>query len=161
MGDGSWKSIAVSDTNSAEVFASDAHNVYATFNGGATWTIVASGQINAVFAPAGAIYVAASISPAVFLTKLDPTLTQIVYSTFLGSGSVSRIAVDAAGNVYLAGTTQSHSFPTTPGVLGSGFASSSAGFVTRCAPMAVRCSIPPCSMACRSTGSPSMRLAMP
>jgi uncharacterized protein (TIGR03437 family) len=131
MGDGSWKSIAVSDTNSAEVFASDAHNVYATFNGGATWTIVASGQINAVFAPAGAIYVAASISPAVFLTKLDPTLTQIVYSTFLGSGSVSRIAVDAAGNVYLAGTTQSHSFPTTPGVLGSGFASSSAGFVTK------------------------------
>jgi len=131
LGDGSWKSIAVSNTNSSQVFASDAHNVYATFDGGLTWTIVASGQINAVFAPSAAIYVAASVSPAVFLTKLDPTLTQILYSTFLGSGSVSRIAVDAAGNVFVAGTTQSHSFPITSGVLGSSFVSSSAGFVTK------------------------------
>jgi uncharacterized protein (TIGR03437 family) len=131
MGDGSWRSIAVSNVDSSQVFASDLHNVYATFDGGLTWTTVASGQINAVFALASQIYVAASVSPTVFLTKLDPTLTQIVYSTFIGPGSISHIAVDPAGNVYMAGTTESHLFPTTPGALGSGFASSSAGFVTK------------------------------
>lgn len=131
IGDGSWRSIAVSNTNSSEVFATDLHNVYATNDSGATWTTVASGQLNAVFVLGSRTYLAGSVSPAVFLTKLDPTLTQIVYSTFIGPGSVSRIAVDPAGNVYLAGTTQSHSFPTTPGVLGRDFVSSSAGFVSK------------------------------
>jgi len=131
MGDGSWRSIAVSNLDSSQVFATDLHNVYATFDSGATWTTVASGQINGVFATAGAIYVAASVSPTVFLTKLDPTLTQIAYSTFIGPGSVSRIAVDQAGSVYLSGTTQSHSFPTTPGGLGRGFTANAAGFVTK------------------------------
>jgi uncharacterized protein (TIGR03437 family) len=131
MGDGSWRSIAVSNTDSSQVFATDLHNLYATFDGGSTWTTVASGQLNAVFVQGSQLYLAGSVSPTVFLTKLDPTLTQIVYSTFIGPGSVSRIAVDPAGNVYLAGTTQSHSFPTTPGVLGRDFASGSAGFVSK------------------------------
>src|SRR5271157_5318227 len=131
MGDGSWQSIAVSSADSSQVFAADKHNVYATFDGGATWNTVASGQITGIFAMPGAIYATASVSPTVFLTKLDPTLTQIAWSTFLGAGSVSRIAVDAAGNVYVAGTTQSRSFPTTSGALGRDFTSSSAGFVTK------------------------------
>jgi len=129
LGDGSWRSIAVSNTNSSEVFATDLHNLYATNDSGSTWTTVASGQLNAVFVQGSQIFLAGSVSPTVFLTRLDPTLTQIVYSTFIGPGSVSGIAVDPAGNVYLAGTTQSHSFPTTPGVLGRDFASGSAGFV--------------------------------
>jgi uncharacterized protein (TIGR03437 family) len=131
MGDGSWRSIAVSNTDSARVFATDLHNIYATFDGGSTWTTVASGQLNAAFVLGSQVYLAGSVSPTVFLTKLDPTLTRILYSTFIGPGSVSRIAVDPAGNVYLAGTTQSHSFPTTPGVLGRDFASGSAGFVSK------------------------------
>ena len=129
MGDGSWRSIAVSNTDSSQVFATDLHNLYATFDGGSTWTTLASGQLNAVFVLGSRVCLAGSVAPTVFLTKLDPTLTQIVYSTFIGPGSVSQIAVDPAGNVYLAGTTQSHSFPTTPGVLGRDFASGSAGFV--------------------------------
>src|SRR5271157_893088 len=131
MGDGSWQSIAVSSADSSQVFAADKHNVYATFDGGATWNTVASGQITGIFAMPGAIYATASVSPTVFLTKLDPTLTQIAWSTFLGAGSVSRIAVDAAGNVYVAGTTQSHSFPTTHGAFGIGFVSTSAGFIAK------------------------------
>jgi hypothetical protein len=48
---------------------------------------------------------------------IDPVL---VYSTLLGSSSFSfeqgrGIAVDAAGNAYLTGFTQSADFPTTPG----------------------------------------------
>ncbi len=130
-GDGSWRSIAISNADSSHLFASDLHNVYATFDGGSTWSIVASGQINAVFAPANGIYVAASVSPTVFLAKLDPTLTQILFSTFVGAGSVSKMALDSTGNVFLAGSTQSHAFPSTATALGQSFASGSAGFLTK------------------------------
>src|SRR5206468_3186724 len=53
-----------------------------------------------------------------FVTKLNPTGSALVYSTYLG-GSVSdrgsAIAVDAAGNAYVTGNTSSMDFPTTPG----------------------------------------------
>ena len=53
----------------------------------------------------------------VFVTKFDPS-GNIVYSTYFG-GSANDIAramtVDAAGNVYVAGTTASQDFPTTLG----------------------------------------------
>lgn len=63
-----------------------------------------------------------------FLTKINPSASQIVYSTYLGgsgegesdgleSDSPSGIALDSSANVYLAGTTVSSDFPTTPGVL--------------------------------------------
>jgi hypothetical protein len=48
---------------------------------------------------------------------IDPTL---VYSTFLGGAGddfISGIALDAAGNLYIAGTTLSTNFPTTVGAL--------------------------------------------
>ncbi len=51
----------------------------------------------------------------VFVTKLNPTGNALVYSTYLGgssSDSPSGIAVDSAGNAYLAGGTQSNDFPT-------------------------------------------------
>jgi hypothetical protein len=49
-----------------------------------------------------------------FVTKIDPTGTAILYSTFLGgSGSddVFGLALDGAGNAYLTGRTDSTSFP--------------------------------------------------
>jgi hypothetical protein len=54
----------------------------------------------------------------IFVTKLNPTGTALVYSTYLG-GSDSEgawgIAVDASGNAYVAGGTGSADFPTTAG----------------------------------------------
>jgi hypothetical protein len=58
-----------------------------------------------------------------FVAKLDPTGTTLLYSTYLGgSGSdVARsVAVDAAGNAYLVGTTYSSDFPTVGPVQGYG-----------------------------------------
>ncbi|MGQ0572111.1 MAG: DUF7948 domain-containing protein [Armatimonadota bacterium] len=54
----------------------------------------------------------------VFVTKLNPTGTGLVYSTFLGGNSTDigfGIVVDSSGNAYLTGVTQSSNFPTTPG----------------------------------------------
>src|SRR5207245_2782042 len=50
----------------------------------------------------------------VFVTKLDPTGSALVYSTFVGNGGGRKIAVDANGNAYVTGTAGS-GFPTTPG----------------------------------------------
>ena len=52
-----------------------------------------------------------------FVTKFD-SAGKIVYSTYLGGTGLdiaSGIAVDAAGNVYVAGVTASPNFPVTPG----------------------------------------------
>jgi hypothetical protein len=50
-----------------------------------------------------------------FVTKLNPTGTKLVYSTYLGGNNLdgaSAVAVDAAGNAYVTGWTQSTDFPT-------------------------------------------------
>jgi hypothetical protein len=56
-------------------------------------------------------------SGEVFVTKLDPTGTTLIYSTLLGGGREGgeAIAVDAEGNAYVTGYTYSANFPTTPG----------------------------------------------
>ena len=61
---------------------------------------------------------AASQSATAFVTKLDPTGTALVYSTYLGGsgGDVGdAIAADAEGNAYVTGQTFSTDFPVTPG----------------------------------------------
>ncbi len=57
-----------------------------------------------------------------FVAKVNPTGTALVYSTFLGgqglqafdADTANAIAVDAAGNAYVAGSTNSGDFPVTP-----------------------------------------------
>ncbi|HYP21455.1 MAG TPA: SBBP repeat-containing protein, partial [Chloroflexia bacterium] len=50
-----------------------------------------------------------------FVTKLSPLGKGVVYSTFLGGKELdrgARIKVDAAGNAYVVGSTESDNFPT-------------------------------------------------
>jgi hypothetical protein len=54
-----------------------------------------------------------------FVAKLNATGTGLVYSTYLGGGPAdiaASVAVDAFGNAYVAGITQSTEFPITAGV---------------------------------------------
>lgn len=54
----------------------------------------------------------------IFLTRLDANGTEVLYSTFIGGSgrdSCSGLALDDAGNIYLAGSTVSADFPTTEG----------------------------------------------
>jgi hypothetical protein len=54
----------------------------------------------------------------VFVAKLNPTGTALVYATFIGGSDLDwgrAIAIDAAGNAYIAGQTKSSGFPTTAG----------------------------------------------
>ena len=56
----------------------------------------------------------------VFVTKLNPRGTKIVYSTYLGGSGEdigAGIAVDSSGNAYVDGVTNSVNFPTTAGAM--------------------------------------------
>jgi len=59
--------------------------------------------------------------PNAFVTKLNATGSDLLYSTFLGgSGNFdfgTDIAVDPSGNAYVTGNTTSINFPVTPGAL--------------------------------------------
>lgn len=61
-----------------------------------------------------------------FVAKLNPDATGLLYSSYLGGSGPfespqtgeddgSAIAIDGAGNAYVAGFTRSYDFPTTPG----------------------------------------------
>jgi len=58
-----------------------------------------------------------------FVTKLDPSGTALIYSTFLGGigGTfANRATVDAQGNSYIIGSKSGNSFPSTPDALNRG-----------------------------------------
>jgi hypothetical protein len=60
----------------------------------------------------------------VFMSKLNPSGTGLVYSTYLGGGSDDYgrgIAIDSSGNAYVTGYTLSTNFPTTLGALDTTF----------------------------------------
>jgi pimeloyl-ACP methyl ester carboxylesterase len=71
---------------------------------------------------------------AAFATKLDPTGSGLVYSTYLGGkspGTGRGIAVDASGNAYVTGFTTSSDFPTTAGAFQTTPGGSYDAFVTK------------------------------
>jgi hypothetical protein len=75
-----------------------------------------------------------------FVTKLNPTGSGLVYSTYLGGSSSgadrgSAIAVDTAGNAYVTGSTGSTHFPTTAGAFQSTLGGMSNAFVTKVNPL--------------------------
>ncbi len=66
-----------------------------------------------------------------FITKLNATGTALIYSTYLGGSdldTVSSITVDAAGDAYVVGGTDSTNFPTTVGAFQSSHATDAPGY---------------------------------
>lgn len=67
-----------------------------------------------------------------FVTKLNPTGSGLVYSTYLGGDSAGGdIAVDTVGNAYVVGNTASTSFPTTFGAFQTTAPGNGDAFVTK------------------------------
>src|SRR5262249_27351946 len=52
-----------------------------------------------------------------FVTKLNPTASQVLWSTLLAGAGAAGVAPDAAGNVWITGTTSSAAFPVTAGAM--------------------------------------------
>lgn len=59
-----------------------------------------------------------------FILKLDPSGSNLVYSTYVGGASFERamrLAIDGDGNAYAAGASNSHDFPVSPGAFDTTF----------------------------------------
>lgn len=81
-----------------------------------------------------------------FVTKLNPTGSALVYSTFLGGSDFEIIfgtAIDSADNAYVSGATLSSDFPTTPVAFQPNFVGGS------------NCPFPPCADAFAAKINPS------
>jgi hypothetical protein len=106
--------------------------VYSTFIGGSSYDkghALALGAAGEVFvggftyssdlpATPGAYDTTYNGSQDAFVTKLDPSGSTLIYSTFLGGPNEEEtfsIAPDAAGAAVVTGVTTSSGFPTTPG----------------------------------------------
>jgi hypothetical protein len=112
----------------ARIAVDAAGNAYVTGGTGSTNFPTTPRAFHAVFGGLG----------DAFVTKLNPLGSGLIYSTFLGGSSNEAghgIAVDAAGNAYVTGSTGSTDFPTTAGAFQTDSAGSTDAFVTKVNPL--------------------------
>jgi hypothetical protein len=106
--------------------------IYSTFLGGNDWDIgygIRADASGYAYVTGGAESINFPVTPGAFqttyrgwgddfVTKLNPTGSQLVYSTFVGgtgSDASYSMAVDGSGAAYIVGWTTSNDFPITPG----------------------------------------------
>jgi hypothetical protein len=103
-------------------------NAYVTGATGSTNFPTTSGAFQPAFAGGTGRLFCCHAPIDAFVTKLNPTGSALVYSTYLGGSgddSGNGIAVDTLGNAYLTGDTGSTNFPTTSGAFRSANTSTS------------------------------------
>jgi uncharacterized protein (TIGR03437 family) len=86
------------------------------------------------FPPPGPIQAVRGASSDAFIAKLNARGTALIYAAFLGGNSTdvaNSVALDAAGNVYLGGTTFSTDFPVTINAVQRTAAGNQDSFVTK------------------------------
>ena len=83
-----------------------------------------------------------------FVTKLNAAGSALVYSTYLGGNAEDTgygLAVDSAGNAYVAGLTTSRCFPTTTGAFDTTLSlGNSDAFITKISETAQPSALTPC-----------------
>jgi len=91
-------------------------------DGGVTWSVLSlarpANQILSDPHTPGHLWAATNPTSDAFVAKLDPSGKQILFATYFGGSgdeTVSKLSLDAAGNIYITGVTNAASFPTTPG----------------------------------------------
>jgi uncharacterized protein (TIGR03437 family) len=85
-------------------------------------TAIASDSAGNVYLAGSAVIDPASQTTGAVVAKLDPKASQYLYLTYFDSAAndqLSSIAVDSAGNAYIAGWTTNPNFPNAGGALGT------------------------------------------
>jgi uncharacterized protein (TIGR03437 family) len=92
-------------------------SIVSSLDFGSTWQPAQLSRVlDLATGPGCAVYAVRSMSSDVFVAKLAPGGNEVLWSTFLGGSDLdasAAIALDAQGNVYVAGITASTDFPTT------------------------------------------------
>jgi hypothetical protein len=70
-----------------------------------------------------------------FVARINASGSALVYATYIGSSNAESLAVDEAGNAYIAGGTSSADFPTTPGAFQPKPGGTNDAFVAKLNPM--------------------------
>jgi uncharacterized protein (TIGR03437 family) len=117
----SFGSVAADPRNAAVAYAVDLSGLYRSTDAGQTWTKAALpyevSPVTLFVSPADSrIFAGQNTQTDVFVTKWNPSGSKILYSTYLGGSgadSATGIAVDATGNAYITGTTNSKDFPVS------------------------------------------------
>jgi hypothetical protein len=79
------------------------------------------------------LFEAAGGADDVFISKINGAGTALIYSTYAGGSNEDEgtaVAVDAAGNAYVAGYTMSPDYPVTVGAFQTNFSGTKSAFVT-------------------------------
>ncbi len=119
--------------NGAAIAVDSAGNAYVTGQTGSTNFPTTSGTFQSSFAGGDASW--AGLALDAFVTKVNPTGSALIYSTYLGGSANDAaigIAVDSAGSAYVTGLTDSTNFPTTSGAFQTSFGGGTTdAFVTK------------------------------
>jgi uncharacterized protein (TIGR03437 family) len=96
---------------------------YRSVNGGQTWSpTMVSRDIQATFAPSGRdlVYASGPITSDIFLAKFKPGGKTLEFATYfggMGTETANAVQVDAAGNIWVAGSTDSFDLTVSPDAL--------------------------------------------
>jgi hypothetical protein len=100
--------------------------------GGNAYVVGRTNSMN--FPTSNAFQAALGGSVDAFVTKLNPTATAFIYSSYLGGNGdddARSVTLGASGSVYITGSTFSTNFPTTTGSLRTTTAGGGDGYVVR------------------------------
>jgi uncharacterized protein (TIGR03437 family) len=110
--------------------------------GGAPASVAASTpNLHWLAALGDSVYAGFDAPYTAYVTKWDPTGTNLLYSTFFGGSlqdTISGLAVDAQGECTVSGSSDSPDFPVTTNFNSSGAVAPQSGFVTRLSPDGTR-----------------------
>jgi uncharacterized repeat protein (TIGR01451 family) len=95
--------------------------------------IYVAGTTSSASFPHGASF--GSGSPRAYVAKLNSTASALTFSTLLGGANgfqgVTAIGLDPSHNIYITGTTEQSTYPTTAGAFQTTFSGTSDAFVTK------------------------------
>ncbi|MGB7922397.1 MAG: SBBP repeat-containing protein [Pyrinomonadaceae bacterium] len=114
--------LSIDPAHPSTVYAGTSAGLFKSTNGGTNWNANANGLTNKVINAIAIdplntanVYVVTHSGAEGFLTKLNPSGSTKIYSTYFGGNEddfMQGIAVDGDGNPYLTGFTDSPNFPT-------------------------------------------------
>jgi hypothetical protein len=130
--DGTFNDLGYSDAFVTKINSTGTGLIYSTYLGGGYWDsghgIAVDSSGNAYITGStesgnfpttpGAYDTSGNLSSDMFITKLNPTGSALVYSTYVAGGGWDQgdcIKIDGAGNAFVTGYSNYGTFPTTPG----------------------------------------------